>query len=134
MTPYGYRIEYGTAVADPNESPRLLRLFELYVSGSSIESAARAAGVTRAISNCSAILRNEIYLGTDFYPALVPQTLFEQAQSERARRCRPKRKRQKKPVVIPTRFRWIPFDGTSPQDLYNMIRTSSIQPNTTSQI
>ena len=53
-TPYGYRIEDGIAVIDQEAAGKLRRLYENYISGMSLKTAAAKAGI-------------ETYHGTDVY-------------------------------------------------------------------
>ena len=42
--PYGYRIENGAAVIIPAEAAQIRLIFQNYIAGMSLQSAARAAG------------------------------------------------------------------------------------------
>ncbi len=121
--PYGYRMIRGKAVEDPAEAARLRRFFGFYQDGFSIKNAADAAGVHRSISNCSAMLKNPVYLGTEEFPPLIDTELFARVQAECAARSRPKRKREKPPAVIQTEFTFTPTgDETTVRQIYQKIK------------
>lgn len=99
--PYGYRIVNGRAEADPVESRRLHSLFEQFLDGMGVESAAKSAGIDRTPSCCRRMLDNPVYLGTDFYPQIVDAERMEQAVAELARRGAPFKGKKGMPVTEP---------------------------------
>ena len=107
--PYGYQIVMGQAEPHPEEVDRLVHFMERYAAGSSVADAAKESGVDRAIANLTKMLRNEVYLGTDYYPPLVSEDLFERVQEEHERRLEraPKRtpRRPRPAIPIQTKFR-----------------------------
>lgn len=83
--PYGYKVVAEKACClDEETSGRVLTLYEEYVKCGSILAAGRAAGINKVHGSLGRILRNEAYLGTDFYPQLISKQLFEKAQQQRA--------------------------------------------------
>ena len=85
---YGYRIEDGKPVIDPQEAARLRDFFQLYNSGKSLKIAAEGAGIGDRVCHMSAkkMLMNRRYLGEGDYPGIVRAEVFEQAQAELCRR------------------------------------------------
>ena len=66
--PYGYRIEDGKALADEVAAEKLKSFFNEYlVCGSML----------------GRMLKNRVYLGTDFYPRLIDDDTFQKAQELR---------------------------------------------------
>lgn len=88
MTPYGYKIVNGEAVIDCKEATNLRMMFRLYLGGFTIIDAAHDAGVEKSATAASMALSNTVYLGTDFYPRLITQEMFDQVQEEKQRRNR----------------------------------------------
>lgn len=87
-TPYGYRIENGAAFIDEKKSNRIQALFKEYLSGLSLSSAAKKAGINAYHGTAGNMLRNKKYLGDGFYPAIVDKETFKQAEIERQKRAR----------------------------------------------
>ena len=104
--PFGYQIKDGSAVADENEGPTVKRAFELYLGGDSLAGIARELEIDRYHRGISNLLKDQRYLGTDFYPQLIDQDLFEKVQEVRKKRltehARPQRVR--KQLTIPEKF------------------------------
>ena len=61
--PYGYRIENGAAVIIPAEAAQIRLIFQNYIAGMSLQSAARAAGHPMAHSTVRRMLQRKCYLG-----------------------------------------------------------------------
>ncbi|MBQ1491018.1 MAG: recombinase [Blautia sp.] len=80
MTPYGYRIVNGEAVADPVEAEKLKEFFERFIAGGQIKPSAEEAGIMKTQPTCKRMLMNTVYLGTDYYPQIITKELFEAAQ------------------------------------------------------
>lgn len=113
-TPYGYRIENGKAVIDELASGKIKALFQSYLSGDSLATAANKAGIRACHAAIGKMLRNPHYLGDDYYPAIIDLDTLETAETERLRRAErlgrvfePKAKNE---IVYPTAFRII--EGT----------------------
>lgn len=80
--PYGYRIEDGVAYFN-EDAAAIKRLFDEFLKCKSMRAAAVAAGINKTHSVIGRIIKNEIYLGTDFYPQLIDDETFAKAQKIR---------------------------------------------------
>ena len=60
--PYGYRIENGAAVIIPAEAAQIRLIFQNYIAGMSLQSAARAAGHPMAHSTVRRMLQRNATL------------------------------------------------------------------------
>jgi hypothetical protein len=87
-TPYGYRIENGKAVIDEEKSKQIRLLFEAYLSGDSLATAAKKASIKAFHAGIGNILKNKRYVGDNFYPAIIDKTRFEAAELERLNRAK----------------------------------------------
>ncbi len=108
MTPYGYRIVRGEALIDSEQALNLRTFFRLYLEGFTIEDAGHDAGIPKGNTGTAALLSNPVYLGTDFYPRILSDEVFQAVQAERAKRNRcPDNldKRTLLPVMPASRFR-----------------------------
>lgn len=107
-TPFGYRIVNGKAVIDKLAAEQLNTLFQAYLSGDSLTSAAQKAGILTSHAAIGKMLRNAYYLGDDYYPAIINPDTFEAAETERTRRAeklgRVFEPKEKNEVVFPTTF------------------------------
>lgn len=83
---YGYRMEDGRIVLDSIAAGRVLRFFEEYTGGLSIDRAGRSAGIPLSTGGLKGILGNRTYLGDDLHPRIVDDGLFRKANAERERR------------------------------------------------
>lgn len=86
-TPYGYKILNGRAVVDATRARQIVNLFDEYIKGASFKTAAEITGIAVTHSVVGRILKNEIYLGTEFYPAIIDKDRFDAAASERLKRA-----------------------------------------------
>ncbi|MEA4830608.1 MAG: recombinase [Enterococcus thailandicus] len=86
-TPYGYRIENGKAVIDVEKSEQISLLFKAYLSGDSLATAAKKAGIKAFHAGIGNILKNKRYIGDDFYPAIIDKGVFEATEKERMNRA-----------------------------------------------
>lgn len=106
--PYGYRIESGKAVLDEKAAEQVRSLFESYLSGDSLDKAAKKAGITAFHAEIGRMLRNSRYLGDGYYPAIIDPDMFAAAEAERVRRAeklgRVREPKEEKEVVYPTAF------------------------------
>ena len=107
-TPFGYRIVNGKAEIDEPAAEQVKVLFQAYLSGDALATAARKAEILTSHAAIGKMLRNVRYLGDDYYPAIIDPAMFEAAENERIRRAEklgrifePKEKNQ---VVYPTTF------------------------------
>jgi len=107
--PFGYRIENGKAVSDKEAAEQIKILFQSYLSGDSLATAAKKAGIEGFHSGIGRMLRNTRYLGDEFYPAIIDKDTFNTAEAERIIRLerlgRNRKPKQEKEVVYPTAFR-----------------------------
>jgi len=87
-TPYGYRIENGIAVIDEEEAEKVRKLYKGYLSGLSLTVAAKTAGIDAYHGTAGRMLRNERYLGDDYYPAIIDKETYEKAEAERIKRAK----------------------------------------------
>ena len=99
--PYGYQITHGRAEPDPEEAPKLQRLYELYLEGRSAAAAGTLAGIGRTGACCRQLLQRPVYLGTDYYPQLIPTELWKAVEAAIARRGAPFAGKMGKPVTEP---------------------------------
>lgn len=80
---YGYRVEAAKAVIYEPEANKLRAFFEEYKVCKSMRAAAIKVGIDKTHSVLGRLLKNRTYLGTDFYPALIEQQLFDEVQKIR---------------------------------------------------
>ena len=105
--PYGYRIENGAAVIIPEEAAQIRLIFQNYIAGMSLQSAARAAGHPMAHSTVRRMLQRKCYLGDAFYPAILDKETYARANAEwqhRADVMQRLGKTRRKPVCPQTKF------------------------------
>ena len=86
--PYGYRIENGAAVIIPAEAAQIRLIFQNYIAGMSLQSAARAAGHPMAHSTVRRMLQRKCYLGDAFYPAILDKETYARANAAENTRIR----------------------------------------------
>ena len=107
--PYGYRITNGKAVIDEQSAERIKILFQSYLTGDSLATAAKKAEIIAFHAGVSRLLQNKRYFGDEYYPALIDPDTFTAAEAERIRRAeklgRVREPKAKKEVVYPTAFR-----------------------------
>jgi len=87
-TPYGYKIKNGKAVVDQEKSEKIKVLFEAYLSGDSLATAAKKAGIKAFHAGIGNMLKNKRYVGDDFYPAIIDKGSFEATEIERLNRAK----------------------------------------------
>ncbi len=108
-TPFGYRIENGKAVIDKEAAEQIKTLFHSYLSGDSLATAAKKAGITAFHAGIGRMLRNTRYLGDEYYPAIIDPDTFEAAEAERIKRAeklgRIRKPKEEKQVVYTSAFR-----------------------------
>ena len=85
-TPYGYRIEDGKAVIDEAAAAQVQALYKNYLSGLSLTNAAKEAGLDLLHSGAKRMMRNNHYLGDDFYPAIMDKESFDAVEAELSKR------------------------------------------------
>lgn len=86
-TPFGYRIANGKAVIDELAAEQVKVLFQAYLSGDALSTAAQKAGILTSHAAIGKMLRNARYLGDDYYPTIINPATFEAAETERIRRA-----------------------------------------------
>lgn len=85
--PYGYRIKDGVGVICEEEAENIKKIYELYLSGMGLQAIADILGLKLFHGGVSRIIGNKKYLGTDFYPSIVEEELFNKAAEEKNRRA-----------------------------------------------
>lgn len=86
--PYGYRIENGLAVIDEEKAAIVREFFQNYISGLALMVAAEKVGLKLYHGSAGRMLRNEKYLGDDYYPAIIDREIFDKAEEIRMSRAR----------------------------------------------
>lgn len=113
-TPYGYRIENGKAIIDEQAAEQIKTLFQSYLTGDSLATAAKKAAIKSFHAGVCRMLQNKRYLGDEYYPAIIDPDTFAAAEAERIRRAeklgRIREPEVKREVVYPSTFRTI--EGT----------------------
>lgn len=107
-TPYGYKIENGRAVIDAEAAGKLKKLYKNYLCGLSLKEAAAQAGIETYHGTAKRLLKTQHYIGDDFYPAIIDEATYNNAQAELTKRaetlgrlnCAPK----EKVLTAPTAF------------------------------
>ena len=74
--PYGYRIKDGMGVICEEEAENIRKIYELYLSGMGLQAIADTLGLKLFHGGVSRIIGNVKYLGTDFYPKIVDEEVF----------------------------------------------------------
>ena len=103
-TPYGYKIVMGKAVIDPEAKARFDDFIDHYLGGLSVKEANKIAGIPLSASSLNKLLRNETYLGTDYYPPLITAEVFYAVQEEREKRTHEGTSVPVQPVPVKSRF------------------------------
>jgi len=108
LTPFGYRIENGKAVIDIEAAEQIKTLFYSYLSGDSLATAAKKAGIKAFHAGIGRVLRNIRYIGDEYYPPIIDRHFFEAAQAERIKRAeelgRIREAKKEKEIAYPTAF------------------------------
>jgi hypothetical protein len=81
-TPYGYRIENGSAVIVEREANCIRQMFQNYLDGMSLREAGKSAGYGRTHSQVKRVLSRSYYCGDDFYPPIIDKALFRKVNAE----------------------------------------------------
>ncbi|MDD4496082.1 MAG: hypothetical protein PHV32_17360 [Eubacteriales bacterium] len=84
-TPYGYRIENGKAIIDEQAAEQIKTLFESYLTGDSLATAAKKAAIKSFHAGVGRMLQNKRYLGDEYYPVIIDPDTFAAAEAERNR-------------------------------------------------
>ena len=108
-TPYGYKIEGGKAVIDEETANQVQQIFEYYLDGESLTTAASKAGLKMFHGGVSRMLKNPHYLGDEYYPAIIDRETVDKAEAERLRRAeslgRIREPEGQEKIEIPVSFR-----------------------------
>jgi hypothetical protein len=117
-TPFGYRIESGKAVIDNEATDQIRTLFNSYLSGDSLDTAAKKAGIKSFHAGIGRILQTARYLGDEYYPAIIEPDTYMAVQAERIKRAeklgRIREPKEEKKVVFLSSFRM--NEGTQQYD------------------
>lgn len=95
-TPYGYKVENGKFVINNEEAIILKKLFEVYIECESMTAAAKRVGINKTHSVIGRLIKNKKYLGTEVYPQIIDEELFNKANelkhliAVRTKRYKPK--------------------------------------------
>ena len=109
ITLYGYRIKNGKACVDKEKAAKVQKLFDGYISGLALRTAALEAGIDTFHGSAGRMLKNKKYMGTEYYPAIVDEETFQKAQIERENRAvklgRVLEVEEDLQIIPPTKFR-----------------------------
>lgn len=109
MTLYGYRIKKGKACIDKEKAVKVQKLFNGYISGLALRTAALEAGIDTFHGSAGRMLKNRKYMGTEYYPAIIDEETFQKAQIERENRAiklgRVREVEEDLQILSPTKFR-----------------------------
>lgn len=82
-TPYGYKIENAQAVIDEPVAEKVRQLFVEFLYCGSMRAAAVKVEIEKTHSVIGRLLKNEVYLGDEYYPQLIDEELFHKVQELR---------------------------------------------------
>ena len=102
--PYGYKIIRGKAVVDPEAVNRIEAFFDHYLGGLSIKEANKIAGIPLCQTSVIKLMKNELYLGTDYYPPLITAEVFYAVQKEREKRTHEGTSVPVQPIPVKSEF------------------------------
>lgn len=83
---YGYKIVDGKAELDEVEAAQVEAFFHGYLGGLSLTAAGEKLNIKRCHASLGRMLSDAHYMGDDFYPAVIGEDIFRQAQEERQKR------------------------------------------------
>lgn len=110
MTLFGYTIKNGKAYIDKEKAVKVQKLFDGYISGLALRAAALEAGIDTFHGSAGRMLQNKKYMGTDFYPTIISEEIFQKAQVERENRAvklgRVREVEEDLPILSPSKFRF----------------------------
>jgi len=108
MALYGYKIKDGKACIDKEKAANVQKLFDGYINGLALRTAALEAGIDTFHGSAGRMLKNKKYIGTEYYPAIVDEEIFQKAQIERENRAiklgRVHEVEQDLQILSPTKF------------------------------
>lgn len=85
-TPYGYKIIDGTAVINEIEAEKVKKAYEIYLEGKSLHEIGAELDFSFNHPMIGRILKNQKYLGDDFYPKVIDEETYRLVQNEREAR------------------------------------------------
>lgn len=107
-TLFGYTIKNGKAYIDKEKAARVQKLFDGYISGMALRTAALEAGIDTFHGSAGRMLKNQKYMGTEYYPAIIDEETFQKARLEREHRAvklgRVHEVTEDLPILAPTKF------------------------------
>ena len=77
--PYGYYIDGGVAKGDEPAAKIIRALFTECIECKSMRAAAMKIGLNKAHATLGRIISKRVYLGTDFYPQIIDEEVFNKA-------------------------------------------------------
>ena len=77
MALYGYKIKNGKACIDKEKAANVQKLFDGYINGLALRTAALEAGIDTFHGSAGRMLKNKKYIGTEYYPAIVDEEIFQ---------------------------------------------------------
>ena len=87
-TPYGYKIINAQAVIDEPIAEKVRQLYAEYLESGSMRAAAKKVGIEKTHSVIGRLLKNKVYVGTDYYPQIVDGEIFKKVQELRGSNAR----------------------------------------------
>lgn len=81
--PYGYRIEKGVALLEQEKALQVQQMFEEYQNGLGLQAIADKLQMHCSHSKIGRILDHPVYMGTDFYPAIIEKSQWEEVAEKR---------------------------------------------------
>ncbi len=109
------------------------KFYENYLTGLSLKDAADEAGIDTYHGTAKRLLNTQHYIGDDFYPTIIDETVFQNAQEELMKRAAalgrlnrtPKEKVLKTPTVFTIRDIKTRFDNpvTQAEYIYSLIES-----------
>ena len=99
--PFGYRMEFGEHIPQPAEAETVRWIYQTYLAGASYQALVKALqergvpydeGKLWNKNMVARILEDGRYIGTERYPAILPEEQFRSAQERRRDRAIPTRK------------------------------------------
>lgn len=87
-TPYGYKIINAQVVVDDPIAEEVRQLYAEYLESGSMRAAAKKVGIDKTHSVIGRLLKNKVYVGTDYYPKIVDGEIFKKVQELRGNNAR----------------------------------------------
>ena len=87
-TPYGYKIINAQVVVDDPIAEKVRQLYAEYLESGSMRAAAKKVGIDKTHSVIGRLLKNKVYVGTDYYPKIVDGEIFKKVQQLRGNNAR----------------------------------------------